>query len=131
MPHRQLGNLAAAGFAGLIAAGCATQPAAPSDPAAACNALMVTIPALGIDPPSPDEMIGSLAAFPLPDATGHARNPWYQDALHERLFEEEKIEVPIYPFPNYPRRLLRIAAQAYNAVAEYQTLADAVAKRLC
>ena len=59
MPHGQLGNLASAGLAGLIAAGCATQPAAPSDPAAACNALMVTIPALGIDPPSRDARVQS------------------------------------------------------------------------
>src|SRR5687768_4445286 len=59
MPHGQLGNLASAGFAALIAAGCATQPAAPSDPAAACNALMVTVPALGIDPPSRDARVQS------------------------------------------------------------------------
>lgn len=85
---------------------------------------------LNIAPPCPDDMIGSLAAFVLPDSTARPKNPWYADALQEVLFEEEKIEAMIFPFPRSPKRLVRIAAQAYNTAADYQKLADAIAKRL-
>jgi feruloyl esterase len=44
-------------LAGLLAAGCATPPPVVSDPAAACRALTVTIPALAIDPPSGDARV--------------------------------------------------------------------------
>jgi hypothetical protein len=53
MPHRRGQNRASIGLAALLVAGCATPPPAPSD-AVACSALVVTIPALAIDPPSRD-----------------------------------------------------------------------------
>jgi feruloyl esterase len=60
MPQRRIENLAAMGLVGLVAAGCASAPFfAPIDPAAACGALNVTIPALGIDPPSRDARVTS------------------------------------------------------------------------
>jgi hypothetical protein len=59
MPHRRGQDRASIGLAALLAAGCATTPPAPSDPAAACSALLVTIPALAIDPPSRDARVQS------------------------------------------------------------------------
>jgi isopenicillin-N epimerase len=73
--------------------------------------------ALGITPPVPDSMIGSMAALPLP--------PGDRNALQDALLERFHIEVPIMPWPG---RLLRISAQVYNEVSDYERLADALKK---
>jgi isopenicillin-N epimerase len=80
--------------------------------------------ALGEEPLCPDEMIGSLAAVRLPDGdpTPHD-SPLYLDPQQDTLLFEHGIEVPIIPFPGPPRRLLRVSAQLYNAVADYRQLA--------
>ncbi|MGH2634022.1 MAG: aminotransferase class V-fold PLP-dependent enzyme [Tepidiformaceae bacterium] len=76
--------------------------------------------ALGIAMSAPESMLGSMVAVPLPDATGE------DDNLNARLFERYAIEVPVMPFPGWPRRVLRISAQAYNEPAEYVRLAEAL-----
>lgn len=81
--------------------------------------------ALGVVAPAPSEMIGSLAAVPLPDATDET-GPALQDAL----FEHDHIEVPIIPWPANPQRLVRISAQLYNRMDEYRHLAAALRVRL-
>ena len=63
MPHRAGRNAASIGLAALLAVGCATPPPAPSDPAKACAALMVTIPAVNIDPPSGEARVQSTQFF--------------------------------------------------------------------
>jgi isopenicillin-N epimerase len=85
--------------------------------------------ALGVPQPAPDAMLGSLAAVPLPDAAS-APGALGLDALQELLFREDAIEVPVMLWPAWPRRLLRISAQAYNSPAQYERLASAVAARL-
>lgn len=72
--------------------------------------------ALGIDPPAPDEMLGAMAAVPLPDGTEG-------DKLQDALLFEHHIEVPVMP---WPRPLLRISAQLYNEPADYERLAEAL-----
>ncbi|MDH5674373.1 MAG: aminotransferase class V-fold PLP-dependent enzyme [Myxococcales bacterium] len=73
---------------------------------------------LGIAVPSPADMIGSMAALPLPalEPAGHA--------LERRLLEEHAIEVPIRPWPGAPHGLLRISAQLYNHDRDYERLAE-------
>jgi isopenicillin-N epimerase len=84
--------------------------------------------ALGIEAPAPEAMIGSLASIPLPPGkAGEA--PLFLDPLQVRLFDAERIELPIMGLGSPPRRLLRISAQAYNARGEYVRLA-AVLPRL-
>jgi isopenicillin-N epimerase len=92
--------------------------------------------ALGVEPPAPDSMLGSLAAIPLPSL---APTPEAARRLHDQLFIEERIEVPVYPFP-VPAALapgaapttaiVRISAQHYNRAEEYTALASALAIRL-
>jgi isopenicillin-N epimerase len=74
---------------------------------------------LGIEKPSPDEMIGALAAVPL--------SPGDAQTLQDRLFFEHRIEVPIVPWPMPPQRLVRVAAQHYNTLADVQRLVEALA----
>ena len=83
---------------------------------------------LGVEPPAPPAMVGSLAALPLPDAPDAAppRSPLYADPLQDRLLQRARIEVPILPWPAPPRRLLRISAQLYNHSGQYQRLAEAL-----
>ncbi|MDH3584388.1 MAG: aminotransferase class V-fold PLP-dependent enzyme [Phycisphaerae bacterium] len=91
---------------------------------------------LGIEPPCPAEMIGAMAAVQLPDGD----DPEWQDPrrptlsgisdLQDQLLERFGIEVPIFPWPAAPRRFLRISAQAYNQISEYEALADTLGKLL-
>ncbi len=73
---------------------------------------------LEVDRPAPDDMLGSMAAIPLPDGD------WI--ALQDELFARN-IEVPIMPWPHPPKRLLRVSAQLYNTIDDYEKLAEALA----
>jgi isopenicillin-N epimerase len=100
--------------------------------ALALMARKVLCQALRIPPPCPDELIGSLAAFPIPDAADDrpVNNPLYLDPLQERLLLEQTIEVPIIPWPAPPKRVLRISAQLYNSLPQFERLAEALAPEL-
>jgi len=83
--------------------------------------------ALQIDSPCPGEMIGALASVPLSDSADAKppRSPLYLDPLQDRLQARYRIEVPIIPWPAPPKRLLRISAQLYNSLPQYERLAVA------
>lgn len=76
---------------------------------------------LGIAPPAPDAMLGSMAAIPLSDgpASDGDRAP-----LQNLLFERYTIETVIAPWPTGKSRMLRLAAQLYNTIDEFERLAD-------
>ena len=84
--------------------------------------------ALGIASPCPDAFIGSLVSLPLPDAADAtpSKSPLYLDPLQDKLLEQHGIEVPIIPWPTPPKRLLRISAQLYNSLPQYERLAEAL-----
>jgi isopenicillin-N epimerase len=82
--------------------------------------------ALEIEKPAPDDMLGSMAAFPLPDGTATEAPSLYGDPLQDVLLEQYRIEVPVVPWPHPPKRLLRVSAQLYNRVEEYERLASAL-----
>jgi isopenicillin-N epimerase len=97
----------------------------------ALEARRVLATALGVELPCPDEMIGSLAALPLPDGSpGTPRSALYADPLQDTLLEEYRIEVPIVPWPAPPRRLVRISAQLYNELGQYEKLGAALSRTL-
>jgi len=68
--------------------------------------------------PCPDSMIGALAVVPLPDGD------WQR--LHAALLEQFRIEVPIIPWGRAGGRQIRISAQIYNTLAQYDYLAIAL-----
>jgi isopenicillin-N epimerase len=100
--------------------------------ALALAARRVICTALRTDLPCPDEFIGSLASIPIRDATDESpgKSPLYLDPLQDRLLEEFGIEVPIIRWPAPPGRVLRISAQLYNSLSQYEQLAEALMK-LC
>ncbi|NUO52899.1 MAG: aminotransferase class V-fold PLP-dependent enzyme [Polyangiaceae bacterium] len=73
---------------------------------------------LGLEPPCPESMTGSLVAFPLPDGD--------PVKLHRRLRDEHHIQVPVMPWPAPGRRVFRVSAQRYNVIDQYETLAAAL-----
>jgi isopenicillin-N epimerase len=79
---------------------------------------------LGIPKPAPDDMLGSMAAFPIPD--GDASIFGDNDPLHSALLDQFSIEVPVMPWPAPPKRTLRVSAMLYNRLDEYERLADAL-----
>jgi isopenicillin-N epimerase len=88
--------------------------------------------ALGVRPPAPDAMTGSMAALPVPGAHSDAD----AEALHGALLEAG-FEVPVHGWPvraaceagEAPRRVvLRISAQRYNEPADYDRLAGALTR---
>jgi isopenicillin-N epimerase len=83
--------------------------------------------ALRVDRPCPDEMIGAMAALPLPDGSPEPPpSALYMDELQSRLLDRHGVEVPVIPWPAPPRRLLRVSAQVYNTIDEYRRLAAAL-----
>lgn len=83
--------------------------------------------ALGVETPAPEEMIGSMASIPLPDGPASPDAPLaHVDPMQEKLLEQCRIEVPVPLWPAPPRRLVRISAQLYNGLEQYDRLTNAV-----
>ena len=71
-------------------------------------------------------MIGSLASFPLPAAAHTESDPTRTDPLQRTLAERHRIVAPVSCFGDPPRRYIRISAQLYNALPDYERLAGAL-----
>jgi len=83
--------------------------------------------ALGIEPPAPESMIGSIASVPLPDSSGPApTSALYADPLQDELKARFGIQIPIIPWPAHPKRVMRLSAQLYNTNAHYTWLASSL-----
>ncbi len=81
---------------------------------------------LGLAAPAPEAMIASLAAIELPEDDYQPTQPDDFGPLYHWLATSRLIQVPIFPFPAPPRRILRISAQYYNDLGDYERLADAL-----
>ena len=77
----------------------------------------------GVEAATPPDgsLLGSMATIALPDAARVTSTP---DDLTTRLYDRERIEVPVLEFRG--RWWIRVSAQAYNVPADYERLADAV-----
>ena len=72
----------------------------------------------------PEEMLAAMAAIPLPP--GPLEAPPHPDALSTVLLERYRVEVPVFPWPAPPARMVRISAQAHNTIEDYHRLAEAL-----
>jgi isopenicillin-N epimerase len=89
--------------------------------------------ALGVDPPAPDEMIGTMASVPLPLEARQGKVQGvelYDDPVHDHL-ATLGMQVMVTPWPQRPdggpwRRLIRISAAAYNDLEQFERLAAAL-----
>ena len=81
--------------------------------------------ALGIQAPCPAAMLGAMATLPLPATTSVSAS-----VLYEALWRKHRIEAPVFDWPPAGRPMLRVCAQIYNDLGQYQQLADAVRSEL-
>lgn len=89
----------------------------------AINGRNIICQALDQAPPCPDHMIGSMASFFLPDDKEVAL---WGGPLQKKLFNDFKIEVPVFRWPKPENQVLRISAQLYNTEKQYEVLARAL-----
>ena len=92
----------------------------------AISARRLLCDAVGGEPPCPEEMLGSMAAVPLWRDESAEKDALLSHPVHNRLLEEFAIDVPVYYWPDTPHLWIRISAQAYNSLDQYQRLADAL-----
>jgi isopenicillin-N epimerase len=91
---------------------------------------------LGVEPPAPDAMLGSMCTIILPrhdatlDAKLRTRPTKYHDALQDELISRHRIQVPVWGLPGRPERFVRISAQLHNAPEQYEYLAAALGEEL-
>jgi len=81
---------------------------------------------LGIAPPCPESMLGAMATVPLPHSFQGRPRSGRIDADQSRLYDEFRIEVPFYRIGQPEQRYVRISAQIYNSIGEYDYLAAAL-----
>jgi len=81
---------------------------------------------LGVAPPAPDSMLGSLVSIPVPPTPGLPLGAHGLDPLQEALWVRERIEVPIVPWGGGGGHLVRISAHLHNCERDYVRLARAL-----
>lgn len=127
-------------LAGLLPGGWPALMAANHSLCLAAREVLVDV--LGTPPMAPAELLGAMAAVevakgaqpaaPQVPADAPPGSSYGQDELHTILFERDQIEVPVYLWPPVPQsarptlRLLRVSAQVYNSLADYERLAQAL-----
>jgi len=78
--------------------------------------------AWGTEAPAPEGMLGALATLDLPcRIPGDAESAL---AVENALYERHRIVVPVFPFGD--RSWIRISAQVFNTLGDYERLARAV-----
>lgn len=84
---------------------------------------------LDVPVPAPNDMLAAMAMLSLPEKLQRLPQTADRiDPLQTRLLDEHGIEVPIIRWGTPPRRYVRLSAQAYNRIEDYQALADALAE---
>lgn len=84
---------------------------------------------LETEQPHPDSMVTAMATIDLP-GTYDGPPDFRGDVLHNLLLDDWNIQVPVFPWPHHEMRYIRISAQLYNSVAEYEYLAHALRESL-
>ena len=85
---------------------------------------------LGIEQPCPNEMIACISTIRLPGEILSKEKMHEPDPLHHILSEKYNIQVPVWTWPSPAGRYLRISAQLYNSIEQYEQLADALVNEL-
>jgi len=86
--------------------------------------------ALGTTPPVPDSMVSSMAAVEMPDNGEVGAMSFEGDPFHNLLLDKFGIQVPVFPWRHHGKRYIRISAQLYNHIDEYEFLANALKESL-
>ncbi len=81
--------------------------------------------ALGCTAPAPESMIGTMATVILPEAAAEmqTRKTLYDDPLQDELTHNHGVVAPVWRLTAGNIRVLRISAQLYNTLDQYEKLA--------
>ena len=80
--------------------------------------------ALDITPPTPDSMVSSMSSVEFP-WSGDVHPPSLDgDPIHNLLFHEYRIQVPIISWPIHNAKYIRISAHIYNSKEEFEYLSE-------
>ncbi|GAB4387013.1 MAG: aminotransferase class V-fold PLP-dependent enzyme [Phycisphaerales bacterium] len=82
------------------------------------------------EPMAPASMVASMASVMLPPNPDRTRPTCYDDALQDALIDRHAIQVPVWEMPGVTPRVMRISAQLYNHMGEYERLAEALNEEL-
>lgn len=97
---------------------------------------------LGTHTPTADDVIGPLATVPLPDVPVDklevvaSRPTIYANSLQDALVERHGVQVPVWVPSSYlgkpfdGKRYIRLSAQVYNTIEQYEYLAEALTVEL-
>ena len=80
---------------------------------------------LGVAPPAPESMLGSMAAVPLPGELGAARTG-DPHAVRDHLRDRHGVVAPVIPWPGPASWLIRVSAHLYNQPGDYARLLEAL-----
>lgn len=78
---------------------------------------------LGLEAPVPEDRLGTLVTVPLPDRPADLDDD-EPDPLNRALLREHGFEVPVFPWPESPNRILRVSTHLYNYREQVERLAD-------
>ena len=90
----------------------------------------VVAAAIDVEPPAPEDMIAAMASLILPAADPNAPDPGHLDTIGDRILDDSNVQTMLPVWPEWPQRLVRLSAQAYNREADYQVLAEALRTHL-
>src|SRR5262249_27923749 len=79
-----------------------------------------------VEPPCPEAMLGTMATVELPERFQGKERAGKIDAEQLMLYDRFGIEVPFVRVGQPQRRYLRISAQIYNCLEEYEYLVRAI-----
>ena len=82
--------------------------------------------ALGATPPVPDSMICAMASVEFPTDEEVGPMSLDGDPFHNQLLDDYSVQVPVMPWRHHDTKYIRISAQLYNHIGEYEYLADAL-----
>lgn len=84
--------------------------------------------AIGIKQQIPESMIGTMVGIPIPPPqSGEVTNgEIYDDALWDALYTKHNIQVPVWALPGIHPRVMRVSAQLYNTIEDFEKLARAM-----
>lgn len=76
----------------------------------------------------PESMVGCMTSIIVPDAPEHLADApsKYDDALQDALYERHGIVTPVWRFGATNARVVRVSAQLYNTMEQYQAFGKAL-----
>jgi isopenicillin-N epimerase len=83
---------------------------------------------IGIDQNVPDSMIASMVSIPLPGKC--EPSSLLGEGLWDRLYLNHGLQVPVWDLPGVCGRMMRISAQLFNTIEDYERLGEALSAEL-